>query len=344
MDNLLTPAQEQALEEFKEEMYKVGTCIEPADRSKAEEAIAELYPLCFEIPPPEDFYWVLSPRATKTLLPKLKSKIERDFYSQMRHWYKRKGGMCYRLKAESREALGNTIERTVNFKLHSFLASDLIGLSIERLDPFNAHIPTYFEGQAEIHRIAHFCFFQDYLGVKYPPRLARQLSLLKDISSSCFWWWPFKEIVVLSERPCEVHLKDGQLHKEGGPALKFPSGWTIYSLNNVHVSKQIATKPWNELDPNLILTEKNAEVRREIVKKVGIERICEELGAKCIDRMGNYELLLLDLQDGRKRPFLKMRNPSIGIYHIEGVPPEIRTVRQALSWRNNSTEPPSILT
>jgi hypothetical protein len=92
------------------------------------------------------------------------------------------------------------------------------------------------------------------------------------------------------------------------------------------------------------LKERNVQVRREIVRKIGIERVCEALEAECLDRQGNYELLLLDLQDGRTRPFLKMKNPSIGVYHIEGVAPECRTVAEALAWRNQSDVPPTVLT
>ncbi len=49
---------------------------------------------------------------------------------------------------------------------------------------------------------------------------------------------------------------------------------------------------------------------------------------------GIYELLLLDLKDGRRRPFLKMLNPSSFEYHIEGVPPGCDTIQDALNWRN----------
>ncbi|MDW8003009.1 MAG: hypothetical protein RMJ39_10200 [Deltaproteobacteria bacterium] len=36
--------------------------------------------------------------------------------------------------------------------------------------------------------------------------------------------------------------------------------------------------------------------------------------------------------------YLKMKNPSTGKYHIEGVPPNIRTCKEALSWRIGGLE------
>jgi hypothetical protein len=46
-----------------------------------------------------------------------------------------------------------------------------------------------------------------------------------------------------------------------------------------------------------------------------------------------YFTRLLATENVRSRSYLVMRNPSTGLYHMEGVPPEIRTVSSALAWR-----------
>lgn len=146
-------------------------------------------------------------------------------------------------------------------------------------------------------------------------------------------------------RPNRVKLNaDGNLHCENGPAIAWVDGYEEYFLNGVSVDEALVKTPFDKLDPKMILTEKNAEVRREIVRKIGIERICEKLGAKIIDANGEYELLGLDIGDGRVRPYLKMKNPSIETYHIEGVHPDCKTVSDALTWRNGTSEKPIILT
>jgi len=157
-------------------------------------------------------------------------------------------------------------------------------------------------------------------------------------------FWITNDSVIALTRPV-IKLNGEQLHSDRGPAVYWPdSGQQYYFLNDVHVPKEIVETPARELDARLMLREQNAQVRREIVRKIGIERICRELGATCLDRQGDYELLLLDLQDGRLRPYLKMKNPSVGVYHIEGVAPECRTVAAALAWRNQSDLPPTVLT
>lgn len=158
-----------------------------------------------------------------------------------------------------------------------------------------------------------------------------------------FFWITPVEVIALP-RPV-LRLNDEQLHSPRGPAVSWTEGDEEYFfLNDVHLSREIVETPASQLDPRLLLKARNTEVRREIVRKIGIERVCQALDAKCLDRQGNYELLLLDLQDGRTRPFLKMKNPSIGVYHIEGVSPECSTVAEALAWRNQSDVPPTVLT
>jgi len=97
-------------------------------------------------------------------------------------------------------------------------------------------------------------------------------------------------------------------------------------------------------DSKIILHETNAEIRKEIIKTIDIVKVLKDLDAKVIDKKDNYELLNLNLQDGRFRPYLKMLNPSVGVWHVEGVHPDCETVEQALEWRNKTKEEPEVLT
>ena len=165
-----------------------------------------------------------------------------------------------------------------------------------------------------------------------------KLAGLIEVAESCAFAWTFPDVVVFSAPPVEIHRNaEGQLHCETGPAVKFADGWGVWALNGVRLTQEIVETPASELDPKLVTTTENAEWRREIVRKIGIERICEALNAKSVDKDGEYELLMLTLGDRRQRPYLKMRNPSIGVFHIEGVSPECRTVQQALNFRNGLT-------
>jgi len=156
--------------------------------------------------------------------------------------------------------------------------------------------------------------------------------------------YPFDDICIVSQNPTEIHLNNaGFPHCESGPAVRYQHDG-YYFLNGVNVGKEIVDTPAEKLDPAIILSEKNAEVRREIVRKIGIERVCQKLGAKIIDSGLDYvdspcELIQLEVQ-GEIQKYIKLINPSVaGIYHIEGVPNECQTVKDAL----NSRKPEGLL-
>ncbi len=196
-----------------------------------------------------------------------------------------------------------------------------------------------------------FYLFCSEIGVRYSKKDSEILNLWAESAKSSCWWWPYENICVVSERPAEIHMVSipgqsfhFQLHRDNGPSVRFRDGWAIWSLNGVTVPQSVVETPAADLDPRLILSEKNAEVRREIVRKIGADRVVSELGGKELDTWGNYSLVTLDLGDGRHRPYLKMLNPSIGTWHVDGVHPDCRTVENALEWRNGTKEAPVVLT
>jgi hypothetical protein len=159
--------------------------------------------------------------------------------------------------------------------------------------------------------------------------------------------WSFKGICVVSEYPSVLSTmehRDGPvIHAENAPAVAFRDGWQIFAIRGVRVPPELVDGPPSRLDPGLLLQIRNSEVRRAIVGKIGLERICEELKAASMDKRKDYELLSLRLS-GQNLTFLKMINPSTGEVHIEGVAPHCRTVAQALTWRNGTEAPPTVLT
>lgn len=147
----------------------------------------------------------------------------------------------------------------------------------------------------------------------------------------------------ISDRPSKINMKNNVLHCEDGPSVRYEDDFKIFSLNGVLVDEYLVMTKWSDLDCRKILTEKNAEVRREFVRKASIEKVFNDLHAKSLDKENDYELLELDLGDNRFRPYLKMVNPSIGVYHIEGVHSDCTTVAAALKFRNGTDEKPVTL-
>lgn len=157
----------------------------------------------------------------------------------------------------------------------------------------------------------------------------------------------FEKLCILIRRPSSVVKNDkGQLHNPKGKSVEFRDGWGIYSLNGVRMKEEHVMTPAEKLEVSEIIKEKNVDVRRELIRKIGIERFIIKSDAKVIDKKGDYELLSIKLsEEVPDARYLKMKNPSIGIFHVEGV--EGDTVEQAINWRAGNIKEkwePKILT
>jgi len=160
---------------------------------------------------------------------------------------------------------------------------------------------------------------------------------------------------------------EGRLHRDGGPSVTYHKGngdglgvnQCLYHLNGVIVSKEIAESTHSDFKRELFYKEKNVEVKREIIRKFGIERIIKVVDEKEERKLKEGDAILLDeskcdneyclyrirLTKETFGTYLKMKNPSIGVFHMECVPHDVMTIHDALSFRNHGfTGSPEILT
>ena len=159
----------------------------------------------------------------------------------------------------------------------------------------------------------------------------------------------FERLSILIRRPSLVVKNEKeQLHNTSGKSVEFRDKWGIYSLNGVRMKEEHVMTEAGKIDIQEIIKEKNTEVRRELIRKVGIERFLQKAGAKVLDKSGDYEVLSIRLSDEvPDARYLKMRNPSIGVWHVEGIESECDTVEKAINWRAGNIKDkwePSILT
>jgi len=197
----------------------------------------------------------------------------------------------------------------------------------------------YLDGQFWASYVAYVKFMQ-YIGMVIDTRIdifedQLQFGLVFTLDNFC----------IISDRMSECYRNANGLHRDGGPAVSYLDGTKIWCLNGVNVPQWLAENPVNKIDISEFAKIQNAEVRREFIRKIGVERICMELGSVVIDKKDEYELHEIDLGGTTgKWPYLKMLNPSIGTWHMECVDQSCRTVDDAIKWRNQSDLAPSVLT
>ena len=240
-----------------------------------------------------------------------------------------------------RDSLGNSLGGSLRDSLgHSLRVGlgrslwDSLGHSLGH-SKGTKYEPTNFWGGQDAHWLSFYTFAKD-IGVQYEPRDQAKLNIMSEYAQSAGWLWPYQGAAIVSERPTEINWNNDntQLHKDGGAAVKFRDGWGVYALNGVVVPQWLAEKPHREIPAKKFAEIENVEVRREFVRKVGIERIALELGGKVLDKSGDYELLAVDLgEEVGTWPYLKMLNPSIGCWHLECVSQECGSVQEAINFR-----------
>jgi hypothetical protein len=157
------------------------------------------------------------------------------------------------------------------------------------------------------------------------------LPFVKAYEAGLWVFWITEKEIVICLSP-SLKTRDDILHNESGPAVSWENGSKYYFLNGVKMEeKHVLTSP-EKLNPKEILSEKNVDVRRELIRKIGIKRMLDVLPYRVLDKRDSYELLDIELSDQVKNSrYLKMVSPSIGVFHLEGV--EGSTVQQALNWR-----------
>ena len=98
------------------------------------------------------------------------------------------------------------------------------------------------------------------------------------------WWWAFSDVVILTERPLVLHRDDrGRLHAESGPAIAYPDGFGIWAWHGVRVPQRIIEQP-ETITVADIDAEQNAEIRRVMIERYGMERFVRDAGARMAGR------------------------------------------------------------
>ena len=358
----LTEAQKARFPEFVKRWTDIGLCTEPANRPLAEEGIREAYRLA-GLEEPKEIRWCGSPfsmdvaRATK--------QVEEDLEDLLVE-------ACEGTSREARQDAAAIIAEkvcaaamTADTAKAKFTLSLIKGLG---LTPGQTAIVKKFNtdqaiakrvwsnvetgvwnsgyGQHDAHWLGFYDYFREVCGLE---KETEKLAGLWKIAKSAGWFFPHENICWVSERHNILHRNEaGQLHCENGPALAYPDGFEIYSLNGIRMKKEHVMTPSSKMDPKLVLSETNVDIRRELLRKIGIERFTQVAAVKVLDTMGTYELLSIELsEDIKDARYLKMTNPSVGCFHVEAVAPECNTCQQAINWRHgdiNTNWYPEVLT
>jgi hypothetical protein len=151
------------------------------------------------------------------------------------------------------------------------------------------------------------------------------------------WWWPYEDLVIVSERPRELHRDEtGRLHRGDGPALAFPGGFELHAWRGMPVPAGFVAS-LAALTAETIAGEENAELRRVMLEVYGFERYIAEAGGTMADRDTMGVLWRIDMPGDEPAVIVEVVNSTpepdgtSRTYWLR-VPPRTRTAREAVAW------------
>ncbi|HEY9774852.1 MAG TPA: hypothetical protein V6C81_13905 [Planktothrix sp.] len=147
----------------------------------------------------------------------------------------------------------------------------------------------------------------------------------------------YENICFVCERPTIIERdQQGRLHSETGAAIRFADGFEIFSWHGVTTPAHIITQP-EKLTPPQIENTSNAEIRRIMIERYGVERFILDAGAELVetDEFGTLyaKYLTGDEPLVMVRVTNKTPNPdgTTSEYFLR-VPPSIKTAKAAVAW------------
>lgn len=186
-------------------------------------------------------------------------------------------------------------------------------------------------GQQDANWLCFFSFFRVEVGA---PEV-KNVEGLEIMSQNSGWWWPFRNIVVVSDRPLWIdHDEQNRMHSENRMAIKYPDGFGFHMWHGTHIPSRIIEQA-DEITAQEIINESNMETRRIMMEKCGMERLLAAAEKFQEDDYGS--LWRLRLRDDEPVVMAKVINSSPepdGTFrdYVLRVPPNMRTCHQAIAW------------
>ena len=143
-----------------------------------------------------------------------------------------------------------------------------------------------------------------------------------------------EKFCIISDRP-EVLLVDdfNRPHCEDGPFCRWRDGFSLFSIHGVRVPAWVVLHP-ERITPTLIFEEENAEVRRIMMERYGVERLLDrasqiDFDFQIVDAKKNIRIPrgLYQFPDGSR--WLFVTDGSTERCYTLAAPPTAQTCREA---------------
>ena len=324
----LTPKQTRLLARVRDEQIGHILYSGPTNRPAAEEAMRLAYQ-CGGLEPPQHIVWVKSPLVGVYTAGLLASP---SFWGLLKkHGFD--GGAS--LRASLSDSLSASLRDSLRDSLSASLSASL-GASLRGSYWWNYGRCC---GSWEWW-LSYFAFAAE----TWPSEQSKKLDGLFALGRTAHLWWPYKHMVIMSDRPTRLSVDDRQrLHCADGQALGYSDGWGLYYWHGMQVPAKLVEAPESYTAAD-IKAESNSEIVRALAERLGWEAFVTRLDVASVDRWADattglaYELLESRTRIGDGQPrFLRMVSPKLKDgsqpTYLEPVHPDLTTAQAARRWQ-----------
>ena len=336
LEKELTPEQAALVPVYAEKWKNIALSTKPIDFDLAKEAVKNAYQLINQEVPEIVYYPSLYTAFRNinldTWYDSTPNMLEdRIIYSLIKE-IDRKGYSLYESLPES--TADNILLHQFEFNIHRELAE----LFPDEMKIFEDLHIYYLSQLHEINEISVIDFYIEILNYQCD---LKKWQILKTLILECGWIFQLKNICIVCDRPTKITFdSNNRLHSEVSPAIEYSDGFKIYAYHCVTFPEKYGKIHLNKWQPEWLLTEENAELRRVLIEGIGYEKILSELAATQIDSWREYTLLKIDKNiDVEPIYLLEMTCPSTKRIHALRVPPNMRSARVAIKWCNWGIDP-----
>ena len=262
----------------------------------------------------------------KKLFSQLESQLNSQLNSQL------DSQLCSQLRSQLESQLNSQLNSQLDSQLYSQLCSQLRSQLNSQLKEINKN---WYLGLWWL----VWCGWYEYgkfIGVKLDKE---KYDLFINFNSEVHFIIPYKGVAFISEKPVEIKWRNERLHNDNGMVVRYSDDYGLWCLNGINVPDWLVKTPAEQIDPTLALKETNADIQREIIRKVGAERMLKHCNAKTLDiftheKLGlKYTLMTMSIGDNINRKYLYFEHASIpGVFYAKPVPPECDKALQARAW------------
>jgi len=174
-------------------------------------------------------------------------------------------------------------------------------------------------------------------------READAVSGLKKVARSAGWWWPYKNLCILTERPRQLNRENRlYLHSEDSAAIEYRDGWSVFAYRGIIVPEYVINLP-EPISVEMIEAEPNVEVRRVLIERFGLENYLNSGNLIKIHQDSCGILYRMNLKADEPILVVRVINSTpepdgIRKNYFLRVPPNMMRARQAVAWTFGLTE------